>query len=72
MEAVRVPVDSTRFPQLHKTTSDLLSSAVKYQMNLYGNTLKEGDVLMTNSPHAGGSYALIPMPPPPSTNHSRT
>lgn len=30
-------------------------SAVKYQMNLYGDTLKEGDVLMTNSPHAGGS-----------------
>ena len=32
-----------------------LISAVKYQMNLYGDNLKEGDVLMTNSPHAGGS-----------------
>ncbi|KAG6911043.1 hypothetical protein DXG01_005459 [Tephrocybe rancida] len=25
-------------------------------MNLHGATLKEGDVLMTNSPHAGGSH----------------
>ena len=33
-----------------------LISAVKYQMNLYGDNLKEGDVLMTNSPHPGGSY----------------
>jgi 5-oxoprolinase (ATP-hydrolysing) len=24
-------------------------------MKLYGDDLKEGDVLMTNSPHAGGS-----------------
>lgn len=31
-------------------------SAVKYQMKLHGSSLKEGDVLMTNSPHAGGSY----------------
>lgn len=30
-------------------------SAVKYQMQLHGKTLKDGDVLMTNSPHAGGS-----------------
>ena len=30
-------------------------SAVKYQMKLHGKTLKPGDVLMTNSPHAGGS-----------------
>lgn len=30
-------------------------SAVKYQMKLHANDLKEGDVLMTNSPHAGGS-----------------
>jgi 5-oxoprolinase (ATP-hydrolysing) len=30
-------------------------SAVKYQMKLHGSSLKEGDVLMTNSPHAGGS-----------------
>lgn len=30
-------------------------SAVKYQMKLHGDDLKEGDVLMTNSPHAGGS-----------------
>lgn len=28
-------------------------------MNLYGDTLKEGDVLMTNSPHAGGSYVVL-------------
>jgi 5-oxoprolinase (ATP-hydrolysing) len=33
-----------------------MSFAVKYQMKLYGNDLKEGDVLMTNSPHAGGSH----------------
>lgn len=33
-----------------------MSFAVKYQMRLHGNTLKEGDVLMTNSPHAGGSH----------------
>jgi 5-oxoprolinase (ATP-hydrolysing) len=33
-----------------------MSFAVKYQMNLYGESLKEGDVLMTNSPHAGGSH----------------
>ncbi|KAF8154608.1 Hydantoinase B/oxoprolinase [Crassisporium funariophilum] len=33
-----------------------MSFAVKYQMNLYGDSLKEGDVLMTNSPHAGGSH----------------
>jgi 5-oxoprolinase (ATP-hydrolysing) len=32
-----------------------LSSAVKYQMKLHGNDLKEGDVLMANSPSAGGS-----------------
>lgn len=28
-------------------------------MNLYGDNLKEGDVLMTNSPHAGGSYVTL-------------
>ncbi|KAG5652550.1 hypothetical protein H0H81_004611 [Sphagnurus paluster] len=33
-----------------------MSFAVKYQMKLHGKTLKEGDVLMTNSPHAGGSH----------------
>ncbi|KAG6833148.1 hypothetical protein H0H87_010862 [Tephrocybe sp. NHM501043] len=33
-----------------------MSFAVKYQMNLHRATLKEGDVLMTNSPHAGGSH----------------
>ncbi|KAG7095204.1 hypothetical protein E1B28_005980 [Marasmius oreades] len=33
-----------------------MSFAVKYQMKLYGKDLKEGDVLMTNSPHAGGSH----------------
>jgi len=35
-----------------------IDSAVKYQMKLYGDDLKEGDVLMTNSPHAGGSQVL--------------
>ncbi|OBZ77981.1 Uncharacterized protein C11D3.14c [Grifola frondosa] len=33
-----------------------MSFAVKYQMNLHGKTLKPGDVLMTNSPYAGGSH----------------
>ncbi|KAI6112269.1 Hydantoinase B/oxoprolinase [Pisolithus croceorrhizus] len=33
-----------------------MSFAVKYQMRLHKNDLKEGDVLMTNSPHAGGSH----------------
>ncbi|KAH8823363.1 Hydantoinase B/oxoprolinase [Flagelloscypha sp. PMI_526] len=33
-----------------------MSFAVKYQMKLHAKTLKEGDVLMTNSPHAGGSH----------------
>ncbi|KAG1724354.1 Hydantoinase B/oxoprolinase [Suillus lakei] len=33
-----------------------MSFAVKYQMNLHGKELKDGDVLMTNSPHAGGSH----------------
>ncbi|KAF8504527.1 Hydantoinase B/oxoprolinase [Russula emetica] len=33
-----------------------MSFAVKYQMKLHGDDLKEGDVLMTNSPHAGGSH----------------
>ncbi|THU85133.1 Hydantoinase B/oxoprolinase [Dendrothele bispora CBS 962.96] len=33
-----------------------MSFAVKYQMKLHGKELKEGDVLMTNSPHAGGSH----------------
>ncbi|KAF8443935.1 Hydantoinase B/oxoprolinase, partial [Boletus edulis BED1] len=32
-----------------------MSFAVKYQMQRHGKTLKDGDVLMTNSPHAGGS-----------------
>ena len=32
-----------------------IDSAVKYQMKLHGGDLKEGDVIMTNSPHAGGS-----------------
>jgi N-methylhydantoinase B/oxoprolinase/acetone carboxylase alpha subunit len=30
-------------------------SAVRYQMQLYGKDLKDGDVIMTNSPRAGGS-----------------
>ncbi|KAG0695146.1 Hydantoinase B/oxoprolinase [Suillus ampliporus] len=33
-----------------------MSFAVKYQMKLHGKDLKDGDVLMTNSPHAGGSH----------------
>ncbi|TFL00412.1 Hydantoinase B/oxoprolinase [Pterulicium gracile] len=33
-----------------------MSFAVKYQMKLHQNDLKPGDVLMTNSPHAGGSH----------------
>ncbi|KAG8221519.1 Hydantoinase B/oxoprolinase [Butyriboletus roseoflavus] len=33
-----------------------MSFAVKYQMKLHGRNLKDGDVLMTNSPHAGGSH----------------
>lgn len=30
-------------------------SAVKYQKKLHAGTLKAGDVLMSNSPQAGGS-----------------
>ncbi|TFK70226.1 Hydantoinase B/oxoprolinase [Pluteus cervinus] len=33
-----------------------MSFAVKYQMKLHEHDLKEGDVLVTNSPHAGGSH----------------
>lgn len=33
-----------------------MSFAVKYQMKLHEKDLNEGDVLMTNSPHAGGSH----------------
>ncbi|KAH9919996.1 cytoplasmic protein [Epithele typhae] len=33
-----------------------MSFAVRYQMQLHAATLKPGDVLMTNSPHAGGSH----------------
>jgi 5-oxoprolinase (ATP-hydrolysing) len=33
----------------------MMCSAVKYLMKLNGDNLKEGDVFMTNSPHAGGS-----------------
>lgn len=33
-----------------------MSFAVKYQMKLHGHELKDGDVLMTNSPRAGGSH----------------
>lgn len=33
-----------------------MSFAVKYQMQLHGKSLQEGDVLMTNSPYAGGSH----------------
>lgn len=34
-------------------------SAVKYQMKLHNNNIKPGDVFMTNSPHAGGSYVIL-------------
>ena len=37
-------------------STDASSSAVKYQMKLYGKNLKDGDVIITNSPRAGGSY----------------
>ncbi|KAG8761377.1 hypothetical protein FRC14_004782 [Serendipita sp. 396] len=33
-----------------------MSFAVKYQLKLHAKSLKEGDVLMTNSPRAGGSH----------------
>ncbi|KIL64934.1 hypothetical protein M378DRAFT_186571 [Amanita muscaria Koide BX008] len=33
-----------------------MSFAVKHQMRLHSNDLKDGDVLMVNSPHAGGSH----------------
>ncbi|KZT70591.1 cytoplasmic protein [Daedalea quercina L-15889] len=33
-----------------------MSFAVRYQMKLHGKSLKPGDVLMTNSPWAGGSH----------------
>ncbi|TFY54617.1 hypothetical protein EVJ58_g8756 [Rhodofomes roseus] len=33
-----------------------MSFAVRYQMQLHGKSLKPGDVLMTNSPWAGGSH----------------
>ncbi|KAI5116476.1 hypothetical protein M0805_003505 [Coniferiporia weirii] len=33
-----------------------MSFAVQYQMKLHGKSLKDGDVLMTNSPRAGGSH----------------
>lgn len=36
--------------------SDLCFSAVKYQVDLLGKDLKEGDVIMTNSPQAGGTW----------------
>jgi N-methylhydantoinase B/oxoprolinase/acetone carboxylase alpha subunit len=40
-------------------------SAVKYQMKLHAGTLKTGDVLMSNSPQAGGSSVLNVILPPP-------
>lgn len=33
-----------------------LSHAVTYQLNYYKGDLKEGDVIMTNHPAAGGSH----------------
>jgi len=46
---------------------DTSSSAVKYQMKLYGKNLKDGDVLITNSPRAGGSYVQLKFQPLPNT-----
>ena len=52
------------------------NSAVRYQMQLHAQTLKPGDVLMTNSPHAGGSHLpditiISPVFSPPSTSVER-
>lgn len=33
-----------------------MSFAVKHQLRLHGDSLKPGDVLMTNHPSAGGSH----------------
>lgn len=33
-----------------------MSHAVRYQANLHGDTLKEGDILLSNHPEAGGSH----------------
>lgn len=33
-----------------------MSHAVKYQAKLHGDTLEEGDVLLSNHPAAGGSH----------------
>lgn len=38
------------------STKFINSSAVRYQMTLHAKSLKPGDVLMTNSPWAGGSH----------------
>ena len=52
------------------------NSAVRYQMQLHAQTLKPGDVLMTNSPHAGGSHLpditiISPVFSAPSTSGER-
>ncbi|KAH6904272.1 cytoplasmic protein [Coprinopsis sp. MPI-PUGE-AT-0042] len=50
-------VANAPFIPIHLGSMSLLRpSAVKHQMKLHGKTLKEGDVLMTNSPHSGGSH----------------
>lgn len=47
-------------------------SAVKYQMALHAGILKAGDVLMSNSPQAGGSSVPnIFLPPPNLTSFPR-
>ena len=38
---------------------------MKYQMKLHADDLKEGDVLMVNSPNAGGSCVLRYVSDPP-------
>ena len=43
-------------------------SAVKYQMQLHQGDIKPGDVFMTNSPYAGGSYVSPPQQLTPKSN----
>lgn len=51
-----VRASDTIYPLISYITSH---SAVKYQMKLHAGTLKAGDVLMSNSPQAGGSSVPI-------------
>ncbi|TDL20331.1 cytoplasmic protein [Rickenella mellea] len=49
-------VANAPFIPIHLGSMSLSVPAVKYQMKLHANDLKDGDVLMTNSPRAGGSH----------------